>query len=267
MTIFDFHEYKPFLAKLIHSFPKNGRGQARKLAEHLNVNSVVISQILAGDRHFTPEHAIQVAVYFGLDERSTDYFVLLVQQARAGSKELEKHFEKKLAAIRREALNLKNRVIEHRELSDPDKGVFYSNWYYGGISLLSSIEGYDNVDAMATYFGLSRAKVAEVVSFLVSRGLCEEKNGRIKMGVTSTYVDGTSPFVNSHRRNWRLKALNRFSELREHDMFYSGPYSLSQKDAEYIRKELAKLVSEVSQRVGDSPAEKLYCLNLDWFEF
>jgi len=266
MSIYDFSEYKPFLTDLIHSFPKNGRGQARKLAAYLDVNSVVVSQILAGDRHFTPEQSLRVASFFGLDERATDYFVLLVQQARAGTKILEQHFEKKLEKLRQETSNLKNRVIEHRELSDPDKGVFYSNWFYSGIRLLSSIEGYNSIEAIAAYFRLSRAKVASVVSFLVERGLCQEKDGRISIGVTATHVDAASPLVNSHRRNWRMKGLERFSELGPHDLFYSSPYSLSQKDADFIRKELVKLVADCSKRVADSPAEKLYCLNLDWWQ-
>jgi uncharacterized protein (TIGR02147 family) len=268
LSIYEYREYKPFLLDLIRTYPKAGRGQARKLSEHLAVNSVVVSQILAGDRHFTPEQSLKVAHFFGLDERATDYLVLLVNFARAGSKDLEAHYEKKLEKLRREILNLKNRVVEHRELNDPEKGIFYSNWFYSGIRLLSSIEGYKSVEAIAGYFGLSRAKVADVISFLLSMGLCkEQKDGKITIGTTATYVDAASPFVNSHRRNWRMKALERFSEIRDGDLFYSGPYSLSQKDADHIRKELAKLVAECSKRVADSPAEKLYCLNVDWFEF
>ena len=76
-----------------------------------------------------------------------------------------------------------------------------------------------------------------------------------------------SPFVNSHRRNWRLKAIEKFPKPGEQDLFYSGPYSLSEKDYDWLRKELVKLISTVSARVGDSPPEKLACLNLDFFEF
>jgi uncharacterized protein (TIGR02147 family) len=267
MTVFEFADYKAFLAHLISTYPKNGRGQARRLADHLGIHSVVVSQILAGDRHFTLEQALKVSAYFGLDERATDYFVLLVSCARAGSKDLEGYFEKKLLVLRVETMNLKNRVVDHRPLADTDKGVFYGNWFYSGIRLLSSIEGYQTVEAIAKYFGMSRAKVAEVISFLVSRGLCGERDGQVFIGVTATHVDSASPFVNSHRRNWRLKALERFSEPREGDIFYSGPFSLSKADAELTRKELVKMVAEVSRRVGDSPPEKLVCLNLDWFEF
>jgi uncharacterized protein (TIGR02147 family) len=267
MSVYEYHDYKPYLASVMQAFPNHGRGQARRLAEHLSVSSVVISQILSGNRHFTPEQALQVAAYFGFDERSTEYFVLLVNQARAGSKTLVAHYESKLEKLRRETMNLKNRVIDHRELSEADKGVFYSNWFYSGIRLLSSIEGYNSVEAIATYFGLSRAKVAEVVEFLVDRGLCKEENGHLQMGVTATYVDSASRFVNSHRRNWRLKGLERFTEPGPRDLFYSSPFSLSNKDADLIRKEIVKMIGEISKRVGHSDSEKLTCLNIDYFEF
>jgi hypothetical protein len=120
---------------------------------------------------------------------------------------------------------------------------------------------------MAHFFHLTRAQIAPVISFLLSTGLCVEEKGRIKLGTTATYVGTDSPFVNSHRRNWRLKAMERFSSTGPGDLFYSSPCSISKTDAEVIRKELAKMIGEISKRVGDSPPEKLACLNIDWFEF
>jgi uncharacterized protein (TIGR02147 family) len=267
MRIFEFSKYKQYLGALIQSFPKGGRGQARRLADHLNVSSVVISQILSGPRHFTPEQSLKVAEFFGLDAPSTDYFVLLVQQARAGARDYEKYLDFKLASLRREAFNLKNRVVEHRELTENEKGIFYSNWFYSGIRLLSSLDGYSSVDAIAKRFELSPALVRQVVEFLVSKGLCSMDGERIQFGITATYVDRSSPFVNGHRRNWRIKALEHLAEPQENDVFYSGPYSLSSADAELIRRELIGLIGRISAKVGASPPERLMCLNVDWFGF
>lgn len=266
MVIYEFREYKPFLNQFIAQFPKRGRGQARRLADHLGVSSVVISQILSGPRDFSPEQALQVAAYYGFDEAATEYFYLMVQKARAGHHKLKEYLEKKLVKMRTEDL-LRNRVVEHKELSEADKGVFYSNWQYAGISLLASIDGYNTIDAIAEYFGLTRSQVANIVSFLVSTGLCREEKGRITMGTTATHVGTGSPFVNSHRRNWRLKAMEHFNRPKENDLFYASPFSLSKADADHIRKELARLIGEISKRVSDSPCEQLACLNIDWFEF
>ena len=267
MQIYEFENYKVYLQDLMQTFPKRGRGQARRLAETLDVNSVVISQVLAGERHFTSEQALRVAAHFALDGKSTDYFMLLVQQARAGDRQLAGYLGGKLAALRREALELKHRVIEYRELSDADKGIFYSNWYYSGIRLLTSLKGYNRVDEIARYFDLEPALVAKILEFLVSKGLCEREGEHIDFGVTATHVDRHSPYVNGHRRNWRLKGLEKLTTQGEEDIFYSGPFSLSVADAEVLRKALVTFVGDTSKRVSDSPAETLRCLNIDWFQF
>lgn len=219
------------------------------------------------DRHFTPEQAIKVADHFGLDDRARDYFINLVCLARADSADLKTYYQEKLDAIRLEADNIKNLVAGKSELSEADKGVFYSNWYYSGIRLLSSIPKFQTVDAIANYFELSPSKVGEVAAFLISTGLCIEEDGKIRMGTKSTHVDDKSKFVNNHRRNWRAKALEKFSEPSPDDIFFSCPVSLSKGDAALLRKDFLEVIKSFSMRVKDSPEQKLMCLNIDWFEF
>lgn len=267
MWIAEFKDYKAFLNALIKTFPKNGRGQSRRLAERLDLAPTVVSQILGRDRHFTPDQAVIVANFFGLDERSTEFFIYLVNLARADSKELKAFYQQKLSKLRSDSQNLKNLVRGREELSDLDKGRFYSNWYYSGVRNLSAIDGHQSVEAIAKYFGMSRAKVGEVVSFLLETGLCVEKNGQIRPGPKSTHVSDKSEFVNNHRRNWRDKARERFTNPGDKDIFMSIPVSMSEADAEKFRSELLKLIKAFSKLVEPSPEEKLMCLNIDWFAF
>lgn len=268
MWITEFKDYKVFLRALLKTYPKNGRGQARRLAENLNVQPMVVSQILARDRHFTPEQALKVASYFGMDQSTSEYFVFLVTLARADSRELRKFYEDKLSRIRSESEKIKNIVQGKEVLSEADKGIFYSNWYYSGVRILTSMERYQTVDAIARYFGLSRSKVGEIVSFLVQSGLCiQGEGGRVTRGPKSTHVGESSPFVNNHRRNWREKARERFTNPGEEDLFYSSPVALSKGDSEKFRKELLEMIKKFSQQVADSPEETTMCLNIDWFKF
>jgi hypothetical protein len=94
-----------------------------------------------------------------------------------------------------------------------------------------------------------------------------EEQGKIRMGSKWTHVDSQSPFVNGHRRNWRTKAQEKFTENGPRDLFYASPTSLSKKDAEEFRKQLLELIRDYSKRVETSPEEVLMCLNIDWFEF
>jgi uncharacterized protein (TIGR02147 family) len=267
MNVFEFSNYKRFLQAEFARMPKKGRGQARKLAEVLNVHPVVISQVLTGKRDFTHEQALDVAGHVGLDERGTEYFSTLVLKARAGTKRLEAHLQKKLDALKAESTALKNRITADRKLNEEEIGVFYSNWFYSGIRLLTGVPGFDNIDAIAAHYRMSRAHVAGIVDYLVQTGLCRrDAKGRLSMGPTSTFIDGGSPFINTHHRNWRLKAIDALAQPRETDLFYTSPCSLSASDQEKFREELKKLIASFSKRVRESPEELVGCLNIDWFD-
>lgn len=265
--VYKYTDYKQFLNDLIAVMPKKGHGQARKLAEHLGVHSVVASQILSGDRDFTYEQSLDVASYFGLDENATEYFSTLVLKARAGTKKLENYLEKKLATLKAEAEDIKNRVPAYRKLNEEDQAIYYSNWYYCATHILTSIKGFDNIDSISTHLGVHRTKIAEVLEYLVARGLCaQDAKGRYSPGTTSTFVDAKSPFVNNLHRNWRIKALEKMTTRKPNDFYYSIPTSLSEKDKDVLREELVKLAAKFVERSANSKPEKLVCLNIDWFD-
>lgn len=266
MGIAEFKNYKVFLKALLKTFPKAGRGQSRRLAEHLNVAPIVVSQILARDRHFTSDQALKVCEFFGFDEATSEYFLYLVNIERADTKALKEFYQKKLNKLRDEAQRIKNLVQGKDVLSDADKAIFYSSWFYSGVRILVSIPGYQTVDAISQYFGLDRNKVGEIVSFLVSKGLVIEEKGKLRLGQRSTHIADDSPLVNNHRRNWRLKAIEKFPTPSAADLFYVSLVSISEKDAEIVKKEILELIKKFSARVNPSSEEKLMCLNVDWFE-
>lgn len=268
MNIYEFTDYKRFLNAQIALMPKKGRGQARRLADHLSVNPVVISQILSGARDFTHEQSLDVASFFGLDERATEYLSLLILKSRAGTKRLQTHLAHKIESTRQEALKLKNQVPQNKELTDQDRSIFYSNWYYGALHLMTTMKGSNDLESMAQRFDLSRSKIAEIMDYLISRGLCTvDDRGRHSIGPTMTFIDAESPFINSHHRNWRLKSMEHMAKRKTNDFFYSGPCTVSRKDKEAIRKDLTDLINRFYQRIKDTEPEQMTCLNIDWFDF
>lgn len=267
MWIVEFTNYKTFLRSFIKTFPGHGRGQAARLAEHLSVTPMVISHILKRERHFTQDQALKTAKFFGLDERSTEYFLAMVDLAKAESDELKNYHQQRLNKIREEVQNIKNLVAGRTELSESDMGIYYSNWYYSAVWLSTAIKSFRDIDSIAEYFKLGRARVGEIVAFLLRTGLCVQQDGYLMPGKTAIHVQKNSEFVNNHRRNWREKAREKFSEPEPGDIFYSSPVSMSRKDADAFQKELLKMIKEFSKRVESSPEQQLMCLNIDWFKF
>jgi uncharacterized protein (TIGR02147 family) len=266
MNIFEFHDYKEFVRKRIASFPRRGYGQYRKLSQALRLSSVAVSQIFKGDRDLSPEHALETAAFLLLDPEEADYFLALVQKARAGTPALRAHVERKLAQAREARATLAKRVEVSAELTDEARAVFYSNWQYSAVRIASSIPGLHGAEVIAKRLGLHVTEVIDVLRFLLKHGLCVMDKGQVKMGPASTFLPNDSPFINGHRRIWRLKSLEHLKLAEDpRNLYYTGLVSLSEEDAQTFRRECADFVAAFVKRVKDSPSETLACMNLDWF--
>lgn len=268
MWIYNFKDYKRFLNDLISSLPRQGRGQSSALAKRLNVQQSVVSSILNHDRHFTIEQGIEVAAFFGFDSKTTDYFILLIQYKRADTPSLKTYLKGKLDQLREEQMTIRAlKPEEYRELSEADKGVYYSNWYYSAARMALFIPEYRSVDALATFLKLSRGKTASILDFFIKAKLVTLEDGEFVPTPVDTMIGTSSEFLNNHRRNWRDKAREKFPESSQSDYFITMPMVLGEKDAQWLREEIRKLIETMVQRLDKSPEEVKRCLNIDLFEF
>jgi len=265
--IYDFKDYKRFIGSWIEEQPKGGRGQYAKLAEVSGLHKASISHIFKGQHSLSLEQAQKIAIYLGLGVEETNYFFLLVNYNRAGTASLRDFLGRQIETIRTEQTKLVNRVTRSRELASEERAVFYSNWAYSAVRILSSIPGMETRDSIFRRLGLSRPFGNRIVDFLVRTDLCVEVDGKLGMGPQMTHLESQSPLIARHHGNWRVKAMERHPMLRSDDeLSYTAPMSLSAEDVLRVRAFLADLVQRVDEVVGPSACERLYCLNIDWFE-
>ena len=81
--------------------------------------------------------------------------------------------QKKLDELKKKSENLKDRLTIKAELNDNAKAMFYSQWYYSGIRLATSVKDLKTADQIAAYYNLPLPMVNRVLEFLVKR-LTEE---------------------------------------------------------------------------------------------
>jgi uncharacterized protein (TIGR02147 family) len=263
--IYSFTNYKKFLMTRIRQMPGNGRGELSRIAKKLQTSSVAISQIIRGDRNLTHEQALEVADHFSLGELETEYFLLLVSHERAGTHKLKRHLSAQISKLQDRAQTLKARVPSQLEMNESARNQFYSQWYYSGVRLLTSIDGQNSVPAIAKMIGLPEGKIREILEFLLRYGLCIEENGNIQMGPRMTHLEATSPLVSRHHTNWRLKGIENMENLGPDELFYTGPMTLSLSSIKKIKTTLTRMIENVAKEVAASPSEQLACLNIDWF--
>jgi uncharacterized protein (TIGR02147 family) len=264
-SIFGGLESRAWIRTHLKSLPNQGRGQLTRLAAHLRVNTTLVSQVMSGSRHFSDEQALEVAEFFGLIGVEQEYFVLLIQQEKAGSAKLRTYIADKLKDLKATALELKNRVQMERSLTDEERTRFYSSWLYSAVRLYCSLGEGKTLEEVCNKFGLERIRAQEIVQFLVGTGLCVQAKGLYKLGTQSTFIEQSSPHYLKHLTNWRLKAVEAADQSKPENFLVTAPMSLSEADFEHVREKLLKTLKETLATVKDSREETLACLNIDFF--
>jgi uncharacterized protein (TIGR02147 family) len=270
MTAFDFNDYKNFVLSRLAALPKGGRGELRKMAAQLGVHTTLMSQVFSGPkaRDLTIEQAAALAEYFGLPDKEAQYFVALVERARAGTPTLKQMIERRLQGLRTEAQQLAQRLPQDRTLTEKEQGIFYSRWTYSGVRLFAPLMSSGTPEAIAARLGVSRDHVAEVLEFLLSHGLLvRDAAHQLQLGASRIHVSADSPLVGHHHRNWRMRALQRLESthrLPADELMFSMPMSVADSDRGKIRALILSLIDEVSKIVSKSEPDCLSCLNLDW---
>ncbi len=267
MDIYKFNSYKEYVNEKVKLMPQRGRGQFRKMAEVLRVHPVYMTQVLRGEKEISFEHGLRLASYLRLNEREKEFFMLLLQHARAGDAELREYCGKRIEEFREKSQELSERLRQKQELTEATRAVFYSSWIYSGVRLLSSVSGFHSPAQIAAYFKLSIEVVQEVVDFLVDAGLCLFEGGELKIGPAVTHLESGSLLVKSRQVQWRAKALERMDHRAPDELFYTGPMALSREARAQIRQELLELIERATKLASESPSEELSCLNIDWFSF
>jgi len=264
MSLFDFDDYKAFINAWIRSKEKNGHGQFQRISEALSIHPTLVSHVFRGKKDLSLEQATALCRYLEFSPLETDYFLMLVQKAKSGSIELSRVLERQITDLQRRARSLVNRVAREAELTEEDKAIFYSNWYYSAIRLLTSIPGFSTTATVQRHLGLSTALVQEVLDFLTQKGLCHFDGKEYSLGPAITHLEAASKFVSRHHTNWRLRAIENHPKLADEDLLFTGPLTISKNDAAAIREKIVRFIQELGRIVKKSPSEELYCFNVDW---
>ncbi|MFN8847412.1 MAG: TIGR02147 family protein [Bdellovibrionales bacterium] len=263
---FDEKDYRSVIRKWVSDRPNRGRGELKIMAEKIGVPSPVFSQILSGTRELSEDHAYILSDHMEFSELQRDYFLCLVQIERASHFEYKNHLKRKLEQIQNRSKNLVTRLEYEGVLTEKDQSEFYSSWLYSAVRLFCDIRKGASFDEICSEFRLHRDRGIRIVQFLVRVGLIEIRNNVYHLGPSRTHVGKDSPYVIKHHSNWRIRAMERSQNLKDEELMFTGPMTISQKDFSQLREKMVKLVEEVSSTVKDSASEKLVCFNLDFFE-
>lgn len=264
-TIFDFKDYKKYLEFIETQKPYKGRGFRADLARSANCQTAYISQILNGKAHFSLEQAHSLNKILFHSKEESQYFLTLVELARAGTSGLKSYFQEQLNEQVEKFLNLKKRFNVKETLSPEDQSLYFSQWTYAAVHMAVTLPQLQSPKAIASYLQISEAQTAKVLQFLTSRGLIEQEKEKFKLGTTRMHLGSEEAMIQKHHTNWRLQALKALESASVKELHYSSVVSLSEEDVLKIKSNLVKEIDDYNAIVKDSKEETLYCLTIDFF--
>jgi len=265
-NLFEFQDYKEYLLKVLERMPGNGHGVRSQMATAMNSQVAFVSQVLNKDAHFNLDQAEDLNKFFGHTNDEADYFLLLVQFARAGTSALKTRLSRQIEEFRKKRLLLKERVDIRHTISREDQMAYYSTWIHAAIHVMVTIPEFQTKQAIAQYFHLSLERVNESLEFLISIGLIENANGLFKPRVDRTFLPSDSVMIMKHHTNWRIKAIESFERPPAQDLHFSAVFSLSKADVYQVKEALIAATNRTRELIRKSKEEELHCLSLDFFK-
>lgn len=268
MNIYEFRDYRSVIADWMKTQPKAGRGSGRRIAQYLGVSTVLVSQVISGKREFSLEQALRLADLLGLSSDERDYFFLLVNHEKAGSKQLTDYFAAQIKDVQEKRRDLKS-VIKHRKLDPHEQAIFYSSWIYSATRLLCDIPTVNSVADVSARLSEDPARISKVLEFLIQGSLVKNERNKLSMATQVTHLGRENPLVNCHHENWRRRAGGIRDKGGGNDpmnLFYTGPMVISKDLADKVFQKITMLIQDVTEEAREAKSEELFCLGIDWFK-
>jgi uncharacterized protein (TIGR02147 family) len=266
-SIFLFKDYKKYLLDFLENQPQRGRGLRGKWAEAAGCQLAYVSHVLGGPPHFSLEQAESISRFVGHSQEETEYFLLLVEKARAGTASLKQFFQHLIEAKLEYYHNLRNRMKIQASLKLEDQAIYYSRWHYAAIHMILTIPEYQTAVAISEYFSMPLVKVKEYLSFLVTRHLAEEAtSGRYSVKEQFLHIGKESPLFPHQQVTWRHKAIESIYNKDANAIHFASCFSLSARDIAKIKDILGQTIEDTTEVIKPSKEEKLFSICLDFFE-
>ncbi len=265
IDIYKYNHYRDYLKACL---PSKGhhRGGRSRLALKLGCQPGYISLVFSGQSDFSLEHGCLVADFLHLNEEEKDYFLLLINKDRAGSKSLENHFETKIKKIQKEKTEIKSRIITSHELSHEEQLLYYENWLLTAVHMCTLIPQLRNASAMSDYLSTPIDRIKSAIDVLIKIGLIEQEKGSFHSTQKRIHIGEKGLALKCHHTNWRHQAIASLDNLSSEDLHYSSVMSISKKAALQIKQIILKSIQDSEPVIKDASDESIHCLTIDLFE-
>ncbi len=265
-SLFRHSDYKAYLIEVSEGFQDRKRGFRTAMAEAIGCQPSFTSQVLNGKSHLSLEQGDRLNQFLGHSDQEAEFFLLLIQYARAGTASLREHLRRLLVRIREKRLIFKERLTDRRELEPSVQASYYSSWLPAAIHVMLSIPALRTVEALSRCLRVERASIERVLNTLAETGLAEARDGVYVPLLQNPHLSSDSPFLLQHHTNWRLQAVRAIENQRPNDLHYSSVASLSEEDFLRFRENMTQFIQETGKMIRQSREEVVCGICIDLFK-
>lgn len=263
LSVFSFSNYKKFLQMRL----RDSWGLITKVAESAGCQRAYLSRVLSENEniHLTPDHAYGIAKHFEMSPSESEYFMTLVEFARASSGSYRDFVERKLIYLSREHENLKRQKGRERLEDSEVQAQYYSAWHWSAIHVLVSIPQYQYAETIAAKLNLPISTVHNCLQDLAKNGFVRFDNGRWVHASGNLHLTKNSPFITYHHNNWRVRAVQDAQLKNNENIHLTIVQAMSRTAVSEIKQLIFDFIRESSHVSSPSQSEEIMCTNLDFF--
>jgi len=264
-SVLKYLDYKLYLKAIIET-SKPRRGIIAKMAEAATCQPSYLSQVLISEVQLTPEHALGLSEFLGLDSSEQEYFLLLVDFARAGNAKLKHRLNKRLSELKIKSEDIAHRLNRPRLDVDESNIKYYSSWIWSAVHILLTIPECQTVEKIANRLGLTENTTIFYLENLEKMGFVLRQESKWLHSGREVHIPKESSLVSMHHNNWRQAAVLNSQYKIENNIHFTGIYAISDSDFERIKEIIYEALSKSNSIALGSAEKKLICLNFDFFE-
>ena len=263
-SLFEAKDYKSYLNERLR-LNASIRGYQAQLAKAAGVGRSFLSQVVRGAVHLTPDHALAVSNFWGLNEDDATHFLDLVLLARSASPQLKSYLQRRIDRRRRRRARLLHRLKSSDRLPEEAQASYYTSWELAAVHCLLSIPEYQSEAALGKRLRLPPRTLSHCIRELERFGIIRSKASGWEVLKKRLFLPEDSPLARSYHCIWRSKAVTKLQVDLENSFHFTTLYALSKRDIRKLRIIILNAIEQMEQTVVPSMEEELVCFACDLF--
>jgi len=265
-TVLQYTDYKKFIYDMVKGEIPYHYSQVQ-LAKAMNCQAAYLSQVIKDKSELTEEQGIRLCHFLDFKRLETEYFLTILRISRAGTEDLKKYLQVSRDALVKSYHEISERVDISKNLETHEGMIFYcSSWIPPMIHLLTSMEKYQTIEALAKRLNLDESVIQKYLQSLLKYNFLTFENKRWIFKGDSFHIPKGSALDLSFMTNHRLYTLSHLPMRSEGDVHYSKMVTLDQATAAKIRQTIIDFLDQNNRYVEAAPEEDVYSFSIDFFK-